>query len=276
MKKTNFIHLAVVALALLFCTPADAQVISGKRGSEDFKLGVAGYTFRKFNLDETIKMLQTAGVKYLSVKDFHLPLNSSVEQMNAFKQKLAAAGIDGYTLGPIYMKSKAEVDNVFEYAKRYGATLVIGVPNYDLLPYVEEKVKQYNIRLAIHTHGPDNAPFPDAEDVVNRVKDMDARLGVCLDIGHTVRFGKDNVEHFKKYKDRIFDIHIKDETAPSKAGSTCEMGRGIMDITPIVKTLRKIGYTGVCSLEFEKDADNPFPGVVESLGYFRGVCDATK
>lgn len=275
MKKISFIKAAVIAVVLLFALPSQAQLMTN-RGSDDFKIGVAGYTFRKFNLDETLKMLKEAGVKYMSVKDFHLPLNSTAEEMAAFKAKLAEYGVDGYTVGPIYMRTEADVDKTFEYAKRYGAKMLIGVPTYELLPYMEKKVKEYDIRVAIHTHGPDNVLFPDATDAMKHIGSMDPRIGICIDLGHTVRYGANCVNDLKNYKERIFDIHIKDESAASKAGQTWEMGRGVMDYTPIVKALREINYQGVCSLEFEKAADNPYPGVVESLGYFRGICDATK
>ena len=291
MKKINFITLFSAAALLLGTCTASAQFVT-KHGSEDFKIGVAGFSFRNFNIDETHAahhlnvnvlnretledVMKQMGVKYMSVKDFHLPMNSTTEQMEAFKAKLAAADVNGYILGPIYMNSKADADRAFEYVKRYGADIFIGVPAYELLPYVNEKIKEYNVRMAIHTHGPDTQTFPDAADVMAHIKDLDPRIGICIDLGHTARFGASCVNDLKKYKDRIYDIHIKDETEASKAGQTWEMGRGIMDIPAIVKTLRKIGYTGVVSLEFEKDGKNPLPGVAESIGYLRGVCDATK
>ncbi len=275
MKKMNLMKLVVLAAAIVFALPSRAQLIEN-RGSDDFKIGIAGYTFRKFNIDETLKMLKEAGVHYMSIKDFHLPLDSSAEQMEAFKKKLAEYGVDGYTVGPIYMRSEAEVDRAFDYAKRFGVKMLIGVPTYELLPYTEKKVKEYDIRMAIHTHGPDNVLFPDATDAMQHIGNMDPRIGICIDLGHTVRYGANCADDLVKYKDRIFDIHIKDESAASKAGKTWEMGRGVMDYIPIVRALYEIGYDGVCSLEFEKAADAPYPGVVESLGYFRGVCDAVK
>jgi sugar phosphate isomerase/epimerase len=88
--------------------------------------------------------------------------------------------------------------------------------------------------------------------------------------------GEDISKEIVKYKDWIYDVHIKDETAASKAGQTCEMGRGVMDFKSIIKAFRKIHYQGVLSLEFEKDGKNPHPGVAESIGYLRGVCDAIR
>lgn len=272
MKKYRLLALA---LGLFFLAPASAQTLE-RHGSDDFRIGVAGYSYRKFTIEQTLDYLKDAGIKYLSVKDFHLPYDSTEEQMALFKQKLADAGVDGYILGPIYMRSEAEVDRAFEYTKRYGVDLFIGVPNYELLPYMEQKVKEYDIRVAIHNHGPDNLPFPDAEDIMNRIGGMDPRIGICLDLGHTVRNGGDCVKDLYAYKERIFDIHFKDVTGNTAAGTTWEMGRGIMDYVPIVRALREIGYSGVCSLEFEKAPDNPNPGIRESLGYFRAMCDAVR
>ena len=269
-------RLLTLASLLAFVMPAEAQLVTGKRGSDDFRIGVAGYTYRKFDIDRTLKYLQSMGVKYLSVKDFWLPLDSTAEQMEAFKAKCAAHGVEGYILGPIYMRNEADVDRAFAYAERYGSDVFIGVPTYELIDYVIAKVADTGIKVAIHTHGPDGQPFPNIQKVVELVKDPKLGVGCCMDLGHSVRMGEDIVKDIRKYKDWIYDIHIKDESEASKKGQTWEMGRGVMDFKPIVETLRKIGYKGVVSLEFEKNGDNPHPGVAESIGYMRGVCDATK
>ena len=146
----------------------------------------------------------------------------------------------------------------------------------ELLPYVDKKVKEYNFKYAIHNHGPDIALYPDADDIWKNVKDLDPRIGMCFDIGHNLRNGKDPVADLKKYHSRIFDIHIKDVTAAQKLGYSVEIGRGIIDYPAFVKMLRKVGYTGVCSLEHERNMDNPFLGIAESIGYFRGVVATTK
>ncbi len=269
-------RLLTLASLLAFVMPAEAQLVTGKRGSDDFRIGVAGYTYRKFDIDRTLEYLQSMGVKYLSVKDFWLPLDSTAQQMEAFKAKCAAHGVDGYILGPIYMRNEADVDRAFAYAERYGSDVFIGVPTYELIDYVIAKVADTGIKVAIHTHGPDGQPFPNIQKVVELVKDPKLGVGCCMDLGHSVRMGEDIVKDIRKYKDWIYDIHIKDESEASKKGQTWEMGRGVMDFKPIVETLRKIGYKGVVSLEFEKNGDNPHPGVAESIGYLRGVCDATK
>jgi sugar phosphate isomerase/epimerase len=243
---------------------------------EKFKLGMAGFTFAKFDLDKALETLKKTDVHYLCIKDFHLPFNSTDEQIAAFHTKLKAADVTGYAVGPIYMKSEADIDKAFDYAKRVGVKLIVGVPNIELLPYVDKKVKEYGFNYAIHLHGPDIEIYQDADAVWNHVKDLDSRIGMCLDVGHDTRNGKDPVADLKKYHTRVFDIHIKDVTGSSKLGYSLEVGRGIIDFPAFVKMLRKVGYSGVCSLEHEKDMTDPFMGIAESIGYFRGVVEATK
>lgn len=244
--------------------------------NEPFKLGMAGYTFVKFGLDTTLSTMQRADVHYLCIKDFHLSINSTDAQIAAFHQKLKSKGVEGYAVGPIYMKTEAEADRAFEYAKRVGVKLIVGVPNHEILPYIDKKVKEYDIKYAIHLHGPDIVLYPDADDVWKHVKNLDPRIGMCLDIGHDTRAGKDPVADLKKYHTRVFDIHLKDVTAPTKLGYSVEVGRGIINFPAFVKMLRNVGYTGKVSLEHERNMDNPFMGIAESVGYFRAMLDATK
>ena len=243
---------------------------------ETFKLGIAGYTFHKFDLDKTLETLKTTDVQYLCIKDFHLSFSSTDDEIKAFHSKLAEYGVTGYGVGPIYMKTKEEVDRAFDYAKRVGVKLIVGVPNYELLPYVSEKVAEYDMQYAIHLHGPDIELYPDADDVWENVKDLDPRMGMCLDIGHDRRNGKDPVADLEKYHSRVFDVHLKDVTGATKLGYSVEVGRGILDIPGFVRMLRKVKYSGVVSLEHERDMDNPFMGIAESIGYFRGVVAATQ
>ena len=274
MKK--IFRLLTLAALLSLTLPAKAELVSGPRGYDDFKIGVAGYTYRSYDIDQTLEVLKSMEVKYFSVKDWWLPLDSTKEQMDAFKAKCREAGVEPYILGPIYMRSEADVDRAFAYAERYGSDVFIGVPTYELTDYMIKKVKETGIKVAIHTHGPDGQPFPNIQKVVEIYKDPSLGIGCCMDLGHSVRMGEDIVKDIKKYKAWIYDIHIKDESAASKAGQTWEMGRGVMDFRPIVKVLRQIKYKGVVSLEFEKNGNNPHPGVAESIGYLRGVSDGTK
>jgi sugar phosphate isomerase/epimerase len=236
-----------------------------------FSIGMAGYTFREFTVEKTIEMMNRIAVTNLSLKDFHMPINSSKEQINVVIQKFKSAGINVYTVGVVYMKTQESVDQAFEYAKMAGVKIIVGAPDYALLPYVEKKIKSYDFKMAIHNHGPDNPLYPNATDIWNHIKDLDARIGICIDIGHTIRDGQDPSVDILKYRSRIFDMHVKDVDKAAKEGITVEMGRGIIDIPKVIETLRKIKYSGMCSLEFEKDMSDPLPGIAESIGYLKGV-----
>lgn len=278
VKKAGAGLLAIGASSTFFSEELLANADPAKKPQKEdlFKVSMAGYSFLHFDLDKTLEMMQRMDVHYLCIKDFHLKLDATKEECDAFHAKLKSKGVTGYGVGPIYMKSEAEIDRAFEYAKRAGVKLIVGVPNYDLLPYVDKKVKEYDFHYAIHIHGPDIKEYPNAKDVIDNVQHLDPRIGMCLDIGHDTRAGFNPTEDLKKYYKRVFDIHIKDVTAASKAGKTCEMGRGVIDIPAFVKMLRKVKYAGACSLEFEKDMKDPLAGLAESIGYFKGVMDATR
>ncbi len=240
------------------------------------EVGVAGYTFAKFTLDQSITMLQRLGVKNLSLKEIHLPLNSSDEKIKEAMDKFSKAGINIYTVGVVYMRSREAVDQAFQYAKKVGVNMIVGVPAYDLIDHAEELVKQYNIRLAIHNHGPEDALYPAPKDVYDRIKNRDSRMGMCIDIGHALRAGTAPEKAIREYKDRLFDLHIKDVSIAAKDGKAIEMGRGVIHIPEVVESLKKIKYAGICSIEYEKDMTDPMPGIAESIGYFKGVVAAEE
>lgn len=287
-KQAGLATAVAVAGRPLATTEALAQAGSDDGKQKDtFRVGMAGYTFNKFKLEPTLEALKKVDVHYLCIKDFHLPFNSTDEEIAAFHAKCKSYGVTGYGVGPIYMGSEEDVNKAFAYAKRVGVKTVVGVPfkmsgtkrvsSPELLKLVNEKVKEYDMKYAIHNHGPDMPElFPTAESAIELIKDMDKRVGLCLDIGHQLRDGRDPVKALMQYADRVHDIHLKNVTAANKGGRTVELPRGIIDLVAFTKALRKISYPGVCSLEFEKDMDNPVTGVAECIGYFRGVMDATR
>ena len=275
--RRSFVKSAGVGL-LALGTPTFLKGIPNLRYKKEelFKLGIAGFSFVNFNIDDTLQMMKRMKVHYLCIKDFHLPFDSTDEQIKTFHAKLKSNEITGYGVGPIYMNSQEDVEKGFAYAKRVGVKLIVGVPKHETLPYIEKKVKEYDFHYAIHIHGPDIELYPHAKDVMEHIDNLDSRIGICLDIGHDARAGFDPVKDLKLYHQRIFDVHIKDVTAANKKGGTCEMGRGVLDIPAFVRMLRNVKYRGTCSLEFEKDMKDPLAGLAESIGYFKGVTDATR
>ena len=239
-----------------------------------FELGLASYTLRKFKLDETLAMTKRVGLKYICFKSFHLPLDSTQAEIKAVVAKVKKAGLRLYGGGVISMNSEAEVHRAFDYAKAAGMKIITGVPKYELLTLVNKKVQQYDIKVAIHNHGPGDKNYPTPASAYERIKGLDKRIGLCNDIGHTQRAGVDPSQSAEMFADRLLDVHMKDVSAATAKGQGVEVGRGVIDIPKFLRTLLKINYSGVVAFEYEKDADDPIAGLAESVGYVRGVLAA--
>lgn len=272
--KTGALGLTVPALSSFAGPALKAEPGTEGPSAQKFVLGMASYTFREFNLDDAVSMTKRLGLGRIALKDFHLALTSSPEAIAAAARKVRDARLDLYGCGVVYMKTDAEVHQAFEYAKTAGMRTIIGVPNHDLLGLVNKKVQEYDIKLAVHNHGPEDKLYPTPESVLEKIKGLDSRIGLCLDIGHTMRSGVDPSDSAEKYAGRLLDIHIKDVSSATKEGTTVEIGRGVIDIPKFLRTIIKIGYDGTVSLEYEKDGKDPLAGAAESVGYLRGVLAA--
>ena len=274
-SRRQFLRMA--GAGAMACATVSPRAALGAAGPEPaaaavpFSLGMASYTLRQFPVDQAIEMTRRLGLTRICFKDFHLKLDATPEVIADTVAKVKAAGLDLYAGGVIYMKSEAEVDRAFAYAKAAGFKMIIGVPTYELLPYTNRKVQEHDIPVAIHNHGPDNPLFPTPQSAYERIASLDRRLGLCMDVGHTQRSGVDPSESAEKYFDRLFDVHIKDTSASTAQGQTVEIGRGVVDIPKLLKVLKRLGYKGTLALEYEKDAKDPLPGSAESIGYLKGV-----
>jgi sugar phosphate isomerase/epimerase len=271
---------AVASLAAGRGFAAEKKQPAKARSKRTYELGLASYTFLNFPLDQALTMTKRVGLKHICLKGgqkrlgphgFHLALESTPEQIAQAVAKVKAAGLDLYGGGVIAMRDPAEVKQAFEYAKAAGMRIIVGMPEPDVLPVVNEKVQQYDIRVAIHNHGPDVKYFRTPGEIYEKIQDLDRRVGLCMDIGHTMRAGVDPSQAAEQVADRLLDIHMKDVSAASRAGKTVEVGRGIINIPKFFRTLDKIHYAGYVSFEFEKDPSDPLPGLAESVGYSRGV-----
>jgi len=276
--KTLGLSASALMLGPLASVSASASASLAETAAEvtDLKLGLASYTLRSFSLDDVIKISKRLGLNSISLKSMHLPLEASAEDLKAMAAKVRGAGLRLYGAGVIYMKTEQEVESVFNYAAAAQLEMIIGVPNHALLPLVNEKVKATNIKLAIHNHGPGDELYSSPNDVYARIKDLDKRLGFCIDIGHVIRIGQDPVAMIEKYKDRLYDLHIKDVDKAVADGTPVEIGRGVIPIPNVIKALKKIKYQGVMAIEYEKDGDDPVPGLAESVGYVRGTVNLVK
>jgi sugar phosphate isomerase/epimerase len=241
-----------------------------------FQLGLASYTLRKFNLDETLAMTKRVGLKHMCLKSMHLELDSTPAQIKAVVAKVNEAGLTLYGGGVIGMKKEDQINQAFDYAKAAGMTVIIAAPSHEMLLLIEKKVKQYDIKVAIHNHGPGDKYFPTPAVALEHIKNLDKRIGMCHDIGHTKRYGSDPIDETELCGDRLHDVHIKDVSAATEAGKGIEIGRGVIDIPGFIRTLVRMKYAGMVSLEYEKDADDPMAGLGESVGYVNGVMAALR
>ncbi len=253
-----------------------AEVTKPQRPLYDgLKLGMASYTFREFTLEQAIEMSKQAGAVSISLKDVHLPMKSTPAERQEARRKVEAAGLYLASCGVITMKnSEEEIRNSFEYAKDAGMPTIVCSPDPEALDVVEKMVKEYNIRIAIHNHGPGDKKYPSPFDVWRLVKDRDERMGLCIDVGHTVRIGVDPVDAIRNCAKRLYDFHIKDETEATPKGKPVPVGRGVIDIVGVLKALKEINYGYNLGLEYEEKENDPMPGVVESFAFMRGVLAA--
>jgi inosose dehydratase len=242
---------------------------------DGLKLGMASYTFRKFSLDQAIDMSKQAGAVSISLKDVHLPYKTTQAQREEARRKVEAAGLFLASGGVIAMKNnESEIRDSFQYAKEAGMPTIVCSPDIEALGIVEKMVKEYNIKIAIHNHGPGDKKYPSPFDVWRLVKDRDERMGLCIDVGHTVRIGVDPVEAIRQCGTRLYDFHMKDETEATANGKPVPVGLGVIDIVGVLKALKAMQYAYNVGLEYEEKENDPMPGVIESFGFMRGVLAA--
>lgn len=262
-----------------FITKADAaslisydEIVDSDTDGQNFKVGIASYSFRKMSLEDTIKAMKRLDLHYISVKDFHLPLNSSTAERQAAMQKLKDAGITALSCGNITMQNdENNIRQAFQYAKDCNMPAIVCSPHPDSIPILNRMVKEYDIKLAIHNHGPEDKRFPSPYDVMKAVQGFDKRIGLCIDVGHTARAKVDPAEAILKCKERLYDLHFKDISSTEPDGSTVEAGRGVLDLPSIVHSLKKVRFDGMVSIEFEGWENDPLPAVAETVGYAKAL-----
>ena len=238
------------------------------------RLGLASYTFRNFTRAQLIAFMKQLNVFALNAKDVkdHLPMDSREEA--AALADYAASGVKLHAAGTTYFAKDEDADirTKFEYCKRGGISVIVaGDPTPETLPRIEKFAKEYDIRIAIHNHGPEDKLWHSPLDVLKAVKDMDPRMGCCIDVGHTVRAGTDVVQAIHAAGPRLFNLHMKDLTDFESKGSQVAVGDGIMPVRRMFEALIAIKYKGFVDLEYEVHPDDPIPGVISSFAYMRGV-----
>ena len=235
------------------------------------RMGVATYSLRGLKVEEAIAAIQRVDLKYASIKDVHLRLEAPQSWRHAVARRFKEAGITLASCGVINMDNdEPKLRAAFEYAKDIDVPVIVCSPHPDALPSLDKLVKEFDIKLAIHNHGPGDNKYPTPYDALKLAEKFDPRIGLCIDVGHTARAGKDPAQAVLDCRARLYDVHLKDVTNPQQRGPEVELGRGHLDVPGILKGLVSIQYPFHVGIEHEKDAKDPVPGLAESVGYAKG------
>lgn len=256
-------------------TSMSAEKMTAIQGSDELlKLGVATFSLRDFSRSEAIQMINEIGARYVNIKSFHLPKEYSPEELRAGRREFESAGLKIMAGGVVQLPEDDDdhIRNRFEYAKHSGLPVMVIAPTPENLPRVEKFVKEYDIKVAIHNHGPETT-FPGPADVLKQIKNMDIRVGICNDLGHTARTGVDIIESIAISGERLYDVHLKDLRDLSDNDTQCVIGKGKMPVPDIFLQLVRMNYHGPVSLEYEIERDNPLEGMKQSFSYMQGVAD---
>jgi inosose dehydratase len=254
---------------------------SGESDSwQGLKMGVATYTLRDMPIEIAIQGIKRVGLKYVSIKNVknHIDVSHSSEERKRRAQMFRDAGITPLSVGNVSLRTGEEdIRRAFEYARDIGVPTIVCAPSHDAIPILDRMVKEFDIKLAIHNHGPeDKGFFPSPFDVMRAVEKFDKRIGLCIDVGHTARAGVDPADSIIKCQERLYDVHMKDISAMGDKNTPIEGGRGILDSKSILAALLKIKYQGLVGFEYEKDSKDPVPGLAESVGFIKGLLVGMK
>ncbi len=229
MNRRTFLASAAAASAVVAAPSASAaEVTTESHHWGDVRLAVATYSLRKFSRAQAINIIKDLGIKYINVKSVHMDYELSERRLAAARREFERGGLEIVSGGNVGLR-KDDDDDVhyhFKYAKNAGIPVMVCAPTHKNLPIVEKYAIKYDIKVAIHNHGPEDEFYPAPSDVLKRVKNMDLRMGLCIDVGHTVRTGADILEEIAATKDRTYDFHMKDLASFTDKSSQVDVGDG--------------------------------------------------
>lgn len=278
LSRRTFLGVTALGVAGASCARSDAEPGPDRprlsaQGTGPVRLGVASYSLRNLSRDDAIAAVRACGTPYVNLKSFHQPYEATPDELRAGRRAFEEAGLQIVGGGTITLQEEDDDDirSYFEYARASGMPLMVIAPTPATLPRIERFVVEYDIRVAVHNHGPEDPYFPGPQDVLPVIGDMDPRVGLCVDAGHTARTGIDVAEAIDLAGARVLDMHMKDLADLADRDSQCIVGEGAMPVPRIFQALERVGYGGYVNLEYEIDADDPLPGMLRSFAYMRGV-----
>lgn len=278
--------LSIVSALVLAASAPAAEPLPESAKVGEFYAGCQAYTFRLFDVMTALDKIAAAGGKTVEFfpgqildktvdEKLKFDHNTTVEQRAPVKAKLKALGLTPTGYGVVRLaNNEAEMRKIFDFAKDMSIGVVVSEPAEDAFDLIEKIVKEYDIKMAIHNHPKrplDRAyRYWDPEYVLSLVKDRDARLGSCADIGHWVRSGVKPVDAIRLLKGRIFDSHVKDLTAfgDPKAHDMI-WGTGQSDIPAVLNAFKEVGFHGPLAAEYEHNWEDNLPDVTKCLEFVK-------
>lgn len=242
-----------------------ARLVAREAQSAGLKLGVQLYSLRGFPADQALKYAKELGFVEVEFYSGMFPLNSSdeairsmVTQVKELGLAISAHGVNGFT------KDDAANRKIFEFAKKAGIKNISAAPTPDSFDSLDALVKEFDIRIAIHNHGPSDR-FNKVVDVLRAIEGKDVRIGACADLGHFIRSGEKPVDVIRALKGRLYGIHLKDFAEMKENTRGVILGKGHLDCVAVFDALlqAKFPSDGALSLEYEENEKNPIADMRE-------------
>jgi inosose dehydratase len=279
MNRRNALKTFAAGAALPLATAvarAAAPVPPSAAGPQSpaFTLGIATVTLKALPLENMVAAVKRVGLEHISLHRAHSPWENQPGQWREAAARIRAAGVTPLCCGVLYLKNdETAMRRMMEYVRAHGLDFFSCSPEPAALPLLEQLVREYDLRCAIHNHGPEDKLWPSVNGVMQALAGVDARIGLCLDVGHCFRSGEDPVDMIRRHRVRLYDVHLKDTVAAAgdAKDTPIEAGRGKLDLRAILSALREVGFAGGAWLEYEKDPSDPVAGLAESVGYIRGL-----
>jgi sugar phosphate isomerase/epimerase len=229
------------------------------------KLGIQLYSLRGYKREEALQHAKDLGFEQVEFYSGMLAINSSDEEIAATKKQLESLGltISGHGVNR-FTKDAAENRRTFEFAKKIGAPCISADPDLDSFDSLDELVKEFDIRVAIHNHGPGHR-YNKAIDVLRVIENHDERIGACADLGHYIRSGQNAPEVIRLLKGRLYGIHLKDFAEMKDKTKGVILGKGHLNVEEVITELQLAGFpaNGALSLEYEENEKNPLADIRE-------------
>ncbi|MBX9678924.1 MAG: sugar phosphate isomerase/epimerase [Gemmataceae bacterium] len=243
-----------------------------------FTVGIQTYTFRNFNLEQTLTRIKDLGIRYAEFYRGHIPTTSNDDQIKAAKDLCAKYDVTPIAFGvESFGKDEAPNRRIFDFAKKLGVRYLSADPSPDSFDTLDKLAAEFEIAIAIHPHGPTGNALHrwySAEVINQAVRNHHRLIGTCLDTGHLIRSAQaphnrklDPAQQIRAMGPRNFGLHLKDHDNERRVDVV--YGRGVLDVPGILTALREVKFTGYISIEYEANPNNPSPDVAACLDVFK-------